>query len=784
MSETLTIPSNDRVERLLAAAGQTVFSYDFPVYAGADIEVRRFRAEVQTLLVNGADYTVDGVGTQGGGTITLATPAQAGDLLVIRSAQPVARGTTFNNGGDLPAQSLNAELNRIFIAFQQLQASLAQALRLPTSDPVQAAELATAAARANALLGFNAAGAVELVSRVSVGGGAFQQLGTGAVVRTVQDELRQDVTPRQFGAVGDGVADDTLAVQRAANQAAAVGAFLVVTPGNYRTTDTITVPGPAAGVIMQGVLTYAGPAGRAALVLGDGGAARNANKQYLGLRVQRATLSTWTDEADVGIRIINSDSCFIEVLQAERFTIGVQTVGDGRGFEDSWLLLGRIVDNRYGLDVRTLQVGGWNNAIRYFGGHFANSSSSHPTLSRFGVRFSAAPGAYVLHNHHLFLGPAFELQRQGTPGTVDAIPFLIEVDGRALNAIGIRMEACSPIVARHTSEFSDALYEVDFVGTYAYLGAAIDYTATAKRAGASVRNAHQALAAQATPRLIAAADNLRARAFQWAPGSIGLDEMGVVSITPGGSPTNLTGYVFPGLDDIDLGGNFLGLPGSRCIGFVVRTDLCKEFFIAVDADEVRPMVMQFNASENILTSPTARALFSNTDTDWVAAPSNWWQTNSFNDALSPVITGFPISRLQRVTVDAACALAFIGIRGNGIPGAATGIARALRIYCPAEFSPAVLWGGARSWGRRELTGISVGFDPASIAAGATQAFNVAVPGARPGDFAQAGFGLATTLPFLAQAQTDQVNVRIWNPTAAAVNLDPANVTARVVKPRV
>jgi hypothetical protein len=63
----------------------------------------------------------------------------------------------------------------------------------------------------------------------------FTQDGTGAVTRTVQSKLSDTVSVKDFGAVGDGVANDTAAVAAAISYIESTGNPVYVPPGTYLT---------------------------------------------------------------------------------------------------------------------------------------------------------------------------------------------------------------------------------------------------------------------------------------------------------------------------------------------------------------------------------------------------------------------------------------------------------------------------------------------------------------------------------------------------------------------
>jgi hypothetical protein len=70
---------------------------------------------------------------------------------------------------------------------------------------------------------------------------SFLQAGSGAVVRTAQSKMRDVVSVKDFGAVGDGVADDTAAIQAASTAAATQYKSLYFPSGVYLVT-ALSVP--------------------------------------------------------------------------------------------------------------------------------------------------------------------------------------------------------------------------------------------------------------------------------------------------------------------------------------------------------------------------------------------------------------------------------------------------------------------------------------------------------------------------------------------------------------
>jgi hypothetical protein len=81
----------------------------------------------------------------------------------------------------------------------------------------------------------------------------FEPAGTGAVARSAQDKMRETVSVKDFGAVGDGVADDTAAIQATIDALVLAGGGAVFIPtGQYKITDSIKVTSNTISIYGEG----------------------------------------------------------------------------------------------------------------------------------------------------------------------------------------------------------------------------------------------------------------------------------------------------------------------------------------------------------------------------------------------------------------------------------------------------------------------------------------------------------------------------------------------------
>lgn len=106
---------------------------------------------------------------------------------------------------------------------------------------VKAADLA--APGGSAMVGYAGGTVRDVLDAVTGPTGAasvgYTPSGTGAVATTVQSKLRESVSVKDFGAVGDGVTDDTAAIQAAVDSIKNVGGVIYVPSGTYLCNVTI-----------------------------------------------------------------------------------------------------------------------------------------------------------------------------------------------------------------------------------------------------------------------------------------------------------------------------------------------------------------------------------------------------------------------------------------------------------------------------------------------------------------------------------------------------------------
>ncbi len=208
--EHIKMPDVAPLVRYVADGVQTQFQYPFPIFASGDL----------TVYFDGAPqfsgFTVVGAGQTAGGTITFDTPPGNAIVIMLERRMPLERLTDFLEGGDFSAQAINNEFDFLTAAIQQVGRDQSPMLRYTDDEAPGKVDMPTKALRSNMVLGFDGNGdPIAVSTEGTMASPDFTAPGTGAVTRTATDKFSDLISVKDFGAIGDGVADDTLPIQQA-----------------------------------------------------------------------------------------------------------------------------------------------------------------------------------------------------------------------------------------------------------------------------------------------------------------------------------------------------------------------------------------------------------------------------------------------------------------------------------------------------------------------------------------------------------------------------------------
>ena len=129
---TVNAPQNDARISYTASGGETSFEYDFLILSSAHIQVR-IDGTLKTLTTH---YTLDDVGTQAGGTVTLVSPssATAAQVWTLERSVPITRTSDFQTSGDYLAATVNTEQDLQVQILQELRRDIDRKLGLAVED--------------------------------------------------------------------------------------------------------------------------------------------------------------------------------------------------------------------------------------------------------------------------------------------------------------------------------------------------------------------------------------------------------------------------------------------------------------------------------------------------------------------------------------------------------------------------------------------------------------------------------------------------------------------------
>ncbi|EOK1462299.1 hypothetical protein ACY4T6_003104 [Escherichia coli] len=199
----------------------TSFPYTFRIFKKSDlvVQVSDLNGNVTELVLD-TGYAVTGAGTYSGGSVVLPSPLAAGWRITIDRVLDVVQETDLRNQGKFFPEVHEDAFDYLTMLIQQCFGWFRRALMKPSllakyydAKKNRISNLADPSLEQDAVNNRSMRNYVDAAIAGVVGGfGWFIQYGSGAVYRTFQDKMRDIYSVKDFGAIGDGVINDTAAI--------------------------------------------------------------------------------------------------------------------------------------------------------------------------------------------------------------------------------------------------------------------------------------------------------------------------------------------------------------------------------------------------------------------------------------------------------------------------------------------------------------------------------------------------------------------------------------------
>jgi hypothetical protein len=279
------------------------------------------------------------------------------------------------------------------------------------------------------------------------------------------------VNVKDFGAIGDGVTDDLTEINNAIDKANSENKILYIPKGVFVVSGSLNRI--TTNVIFDGKILYTGTDYKTILKIGDT-SQKTTEGIYKNINVERENQSdwneTWNDEIDNAVRMDNIRDSFISIVNASNFTVGCKFVGNTQGFSGNVIKLGKIHNNKIGIDLRIEgSSSGFVNDNYFIKGDITIFTQTiNTSISRYGIRFASndynkAMDANTFNTTLLQL-----MQHQLTDGA-EAVPILFEEKSTANKFLNIRNEFNDGLLARGKKRCKENVYTVSYQDKISYI---------------------------------------------------------------------------------------------------------------------------------------------------------------------------------------------------------------------------------------------------------------------------------------------------------------------------